>query len=216
MQLSRKRRHIPEQGTIFRNGVPVPVPARYKTLGPHRRLVKALAGNSFPIAIRILEQHTTDSFLAADVYAGAEWAVRFLNTTARFWVEPPGTTGKRLGDRAVRALMHLLMGTSPRRVGRKPAGPLAPSETARVAMSLAYWQPMIDDVWLTGLWRTIALIEQTTRFTVSASHERVLAKWTRRRQLRKSEVVRTLVSWETGVPARRVFQPAQIADLVYM
>lgn len=201
---------------VFRAGIAVAVPADYARDPQHRALVDRLNRISrYADAITLLEQHP-DSWLVADVLTGAPWAQRFLNTTARLSQLDP-----KQARRGLRALMLVLNGVKPR-IGRHRAPALTADARDRTVDVMAQWRADVDTVWNAADWRqdratlTSALIAlATARFPLSKAHRRALVALVRRKGLRKHDLVLTLVSWETGVPLRRLRTTQPETELVY-
>lgn len=200
---------------IFRGGLAVAVPVDYASQPGHVRLVDVLTATSrYRDAVKVLESNAV-SWLAADVLTGAPWAQRFLNSTARLSTsEKP--IDRRLAAAGLRALMHVLAGTSPQ-IGRRRAPPLTPAEMAQAGAAIARWRARVAALKPAerALWPSQLLIGSVPGFRPSKSHTTALKALVRRRRLRKSELTLTLASWETGLPIRRIRAAAPIADLVY-
>lgn len=196
---------------VFRAGVVVEVPADYARDPRHRTLVDRLNRISrYADAVTLLEQHP-DSWLAADVLTGAPWAQRFLTTTARLSQLDP-----KAARRGQRALMRVLNGVKPR-TGRHRAPALTSDVRDRTAGVLVRWRSAIDTVWQqerATLARAVATLAAAS-FPLSKAHRRALVALSRRKGLRKHDLVLTLVSWETGVPLRRLRTAQPETELVY-
>jgi hypothetical protein len=196
---------------IVRRGVLLAVPEDYAEMAEHRALVDRLSTNSYLEAVAVLETVPLTNWLAADLLTGAAWARRYLNTTAKLWMQD-----KKLAGRGTRAMMRVLSGFEAK-IGRQRSGPLAPEIAAKAATVLADWRALVDAEWAgdrAGLASTLAE-KASALFTLSATHRRALRALVRRQRLKKADVVLTLSSWETGIPLRRLRSAQPVADLVY-
>lgn len=198
---------------VFRSGIPLTPPADYAETPAHQALIAQLSTNSYAEAVAVLEAAPVDSWLAADILTGVSWARRYLNTTARLWAL--GVASQPLAHRGMVALLRVLNGDRPR-VGRKRGSPLTPAEQAQAGVAIAAWRARVDAGWLPDRTeRAKALIRVATEHFHSAAHRRALRELLRRPRLRRSNVVLTLASWETGIPVRRIRSSQAVADLVY-
>jgi hypothetical protein len=198
---------------VFRSGVPVAVPDDYANDPYHAMLVTFLnAETRYEAVVAFLEQHSA-SWLAADVLTSAPWSKKFLNTTAQLWAS--SQTNRALAARGWRALMHVLNGTKSR-TGRPRAPAMTTDVRDHTADVLTWWRSTIDNLWpeRVALASAIAAVAGT-RFPLSKAHRRALVALARRKGLRKHDLVLTLVSWETGVPVRRLRTTQPAAELVY-
>jgi hypothetical protein len=200
---------------IVRKGVLLAVPVDYHEAEAHRALVTRLSStNSYRAAVTALESAPPGHWLAADILTGAPWARRYLNTTAKLWLED-----KKLAGRGVRALMRALSGSDVK-AGRRREAPLSPEDTYLATSALACWRVLLDEYWTGAAGDRVWLAGKVTRsaearFRVSAAHRRALRALLRRRRLRKADLVLTLASWETGIPQRRLRSIQPVAELVY-
>lgn len=196
---------------VFRSGIAVAVPTDYATDPHHRLLVDRLTRLSrYADVVTLLEQHP-DGWLAADVLTGAAWARKFLNTTARLSQLDP--TQARRGQRA---LMRVLNGTKAR-TGRHRAPATTAAVRDRTVEVLTRWRADIETVWHQDRATLASAVAKlaASRFSLSRSHRRALGTLARRHGLRKHDLVLTLVSWETGVPVRRLRSAQSVPELVY-
>lgn len=200
---------------IFRAGLAVAVPADYARQPEHVALVEVLTATSrYAAAVKVLESNAV-SWLAADVLQGVPWAQRYLNTTARLSLST-SPADRRLAAAGTRALMHVLTGTPPK-VGRRRAMPLSPTELSCAAASIAKWRAVVDASWSEDR-ATMActLVPAVVKGSgLGRAHERLLRALVRRQRLRKTDLVLTLASWDTGLPVRRIRSARPTADLVY-
>lgn len=199
---------------VFRGGLPVAVPVDYADDPYHSVLVTFLnAETRYEAVVAFLEQHST-GWLAADVLTGQPWSKKFLNTTAQFWAGSPAN--RALAARGWRALMHVMNGTKPR-TGRHRAPALTTDVRERSVEIMARWKAEIDNLWAREHSTTMAAaitVVASTHFPVSKAHRRALVAMVRRKA-RKHDFVLTLVSWETGVPVRRLRMAPPAAELVF-
>jgi len=197
---------------VFRNGVVLPVPPGYAEDPDHQALVAKLSTtNSYAEAVAVLGGAPLSSWLAADLLTGAPWARRFLNTTARLWSQD-----RKLAESGIRAMMRVLSGQESK-AGRHRTLPLTPAEQTLATSAVAAWRVLVDAAWSTdrpGLAQALAR-HANARFKLSKAHGKALVALTRRRRLRRADVVVALASWETGIPARRLGPPQAVADLIY-
>ena len=197
---------------VFRSGRAVALPVDYATQPDHLAVVSALnTATRYEDVVALLEQQAT-TWLAADVLTGAAWAKKFLNTTAQLWAS--NQTNRVLAARGWRALTHVLNGTKPR-TGRHRAPALTVDVRDRTADALARWRMIIDRIWSNDRASLAASIVVAATFPVSKAHRQALSALSRRKGLRKHDLVLTLVSWETGVPVRRLRTTQPPAELVY-
>lgn len=196
---------------ILRNGIVLPVPPNYAQSPDHQALVARLSTHSYADAVTALDSAPLSSWLAADLLTGTPWARRFLNTTALLWGQD-----RKLAARGVRALMRVLSGRE-LRVGRHRSPPLSPEDQARATAAVTAWRGLVDAAWSTdrhGMSQELAR-SANARFKLSRAHAKALVALTRRRRLRRADVVVALASWETRISTRRLGPPRAVAALIY-
>jgi hypothetical protein len=169
--------------------------------------------SSYEALLTLLEQVTADTAsrrfgVIIDFAPAADYARRFLNSTAAYRSLPPDDHRRHLAERAVRVLNSLQNVAGARRE-RAAAPRLDPATAASIMRTRAEWQAVIAPIWRAAgpdRSRLTRAVEMAIagRVPTAAAYRHDLLKLLKRRHLRQIDLVTQLTAWQLQTSVRRV------------
>jgi hypothetical protein len=198
---------MPRQAVVvFRQGTAV-FPQRSSR--SHAAAAAVADADSYRAAVDALEAavRSGDSGLALDFAPTANYARKFLNTTAAHVVRETV-----LGRRAIAALGALLVGPPPaRRVGRKKLPQPSVPQRDQVAAAWPRWAALVAAAWDADDF--VELLVREAPEVIPHRKAILRLRW-RAARARPGDLVAHLVAWQLGIPLRRVRAARRAPDVI--